>query len=96
MARPVSLSQDQIILAKRLQKIGYSNRDISDILNIAKSTIWDNIYNEKRQKIELPPFRRIQIAIQVVKMKKEQGLNSLEVATELNIPLGEVNYIWTV
>jgi orotate phosphoribosyltransferase-like protein len=96
MAKPVSLTQEQITLAKRLRSIGYSNRDISDILNIAKSTIWDNIYDERRQKVDLPPFRRIQIAIQVVHLRKQQGRNSREVAEELNIPLGEVNYMWTV
>ena len=94
MSRIRTLSQEQITLAKRLQQIGYSNRDISDILNIAKSTIWDNIYNERGKKIELPPFRKIEIAIEVIKIRKQQGLNSLQVANELQIPLGEVNYIW--
>jgi len=96
MARPSKLSQEQITLAHRLKSIGYSNRDIADILNVAKSTIWDNIYNEKEKKIELPYFRKIQIAIQVIKLRKQQGKNSREVAEELDIPLGEVNHIWTV
>lgn len=94
MSRKRTLTEQQIQLAKRLQSIGYSNRDIADILNVAKSTVWDNIYNEKGQKVELPPFRKIQIAIEVIKLRKQQGLNSLQVANELQIPLGEVNYIW--
>lgn len=94
MGRHVTLTKEQITLANRLKNIGYSNRDIADILNVAKSTIWDNIYNKKGERINLPPFRKIQIAIEVIKIRKQQGKNSLQVANELNIPLGEVNYIW--
>lgn len=94
MGRVRLLNQEQITLAHRLKAIGYSNRDIADILNVAKSTVWDNIYANNGQKINLPPFRRIQIAIEVIKLRKQQGKNSLQVANELDIPLGEVNYIW--
>lgn len=93
MGRIKVLNEDQVELANRLKSIGYSNRDIADILNVAKSTIWDNIY-DKGKKVNLPPFRRIQIAIQVIHIRKKQGLNSMQVAQELQIPLGEVNYIW--
>jgi transposase len=77
-----------------LKERGYSNRQIAEIFNVAKSTVWDNVYSDRGVKIILPPFRKIQIAIEVIKIRKEQGKNTQEVSKELDIPLGEVNYIW--
>lgn len=94
MGRQLTLSQKQISLAKRLQQIGYSNRDIADILNIAKSTLWDTLHDRWGRKTEISEWRKIQVAIEVIKIRKQRGLNSLQVAMELDIPLGEVNYIW--
>lgn len=94
MARPSVLTQSDIEQMRILKNEGYSNRQIADIFNVAKSTVWDNIYSDKGIKIILPPFRKIQIAIEVIRIRKQQGKNTQEVSKELDIPLGEVNYIW--
>lgn len=94
MARPSVLTQQDIEQMKILKDQGYSNRQIADIFNVAKSTVWDNVYSDKGIKINLPPYRKIQIAIEVIRIRKDQGRNTLQVAQELDIPLGEVNYIW--
>lgn len=94
MARPSVLTQNDIEQMKLLKGYGYSNRQIADIFNVAKSTVWDNIYSKKGEKIELPPYRKIQIAIEVIRLRKNEGKNTQEVSTELDIPLGEVNHIW--
>lgn len=94
MARPSVLTQSDIDQMKILKEYGYSNRQIADIFNVAKSTVWDNIYSTKGEKIILPPYRKIQIAIEVIRLRKKEGKNTQEVSTELDIPLGEVNYIW--
>lgn len=94
MSKRVTISEEDIQQMKYLRAQGYSNRQIADIFNVAKSTVWDNVYSKKGEKIELPPFRKIQIAIEVIRIRKEEGKNSLQVATELNIPIGEVNHIW--
>ena len=94
MARPSVLTQHDIEQMRILKDKGYSNRQIADIFNVAKSTVWDNIYSKKGEKIVLPPYRKIQIAIEVIRIRKSQGKNTVEVSKELDIPLGEVNYIW--
>ena len=94
MARPSVLTQSDIEQMKILKGYGYSNRQIADIFNVAKSTVWDNIYSSKGEKIILPPYRKIQIAIEVIRLRKKEGKNTQEVSQELDIPLGEVNYIW--
>lgn len=94
MARPSVLTQEDIAQMRLLKNSGYSNRQIAEIFEVAKSTVWDNVYSDKHVKIYLPPFRRLQIAIEVIRIRKAQGKNTQEVSKELDIPLGEVNYIW--
>lgn len=88
------ITNEDILQMKLLKDRGYSNRQIADIFNVAKSTVWDNVYSDRGIRIKLPEFRKIQIAIEVIRIRKEQGRNTLQVAQELDIPLGEVNYIW--
>jgi len=94
MSRAPKISSTDIEQMRLLKESGYSNRQIADIFNVAKSTVWDNVYSTKGVKIILPPFRKIQIAIEVIQLRKQQGKNTQEVSQELDIPLGEVNYIW--
>jgi len=92
MGRINKLSQSHINLAIKLKELGFSKRKISELLEIAETTIWDNIY--KKKEIVLP-FRDINIVINIIKTKKNEGLTSLQVSQQFDIPLGEVNYIWT-
>lgn len=88
------VTKQDIDTMKRLKQIGYSDRKIADIFNIAKSTVWDNIHDKYGRKIVLSEYRKIAIAIEVIKLRKHQGKNSMEVSHEFNIPLEEVNSIW--
>ncbi len=96
MRTKLSILEEDLASMRLLKSQGYSNRQISSIFNIAKSTVWDNIYSTKNEKIILPEYRKIEIAKQVIALRKKQGYNTGEVAKELGIPLGEVNYIWTM
>lgn len=93
MARPFSISEETLKQIRALKEQGYSDRRIAEIFKIAKSTIWDNLYR-REEKIVLSPWRKIDIAKQVIRLRKQQGRNSLQVSEELQIPLQEVNQIY--
>lgn len=94
MARPTVLTQKDIENMKALKREGYTDRQIAEIFNVAKSTVWDNIHDRWGKKIFISEWRKVQIAVQVIKLRKQQGKTTKEVSDELNIPLVEVNHIW--
>lgn len=94
MSRRPVLTQQDIERMKALKQEGYTDRQIADIFNVAKSTVWDNLHDRWGKKIFISEWRKIQIAVEVIKIRKQQGKTTKEVSEELNIPLGEVNYIW--
>jgi DNA-binding CsgD family transcriptional regulator len=96
MSSRLRISEEDLEQMRLLKSQGYSNRAIADMFNIAKSTVWDNIYKDKSKQVKviIPPYRRLEIAKEVIKIRREQGKNTMEVAQELDIPLKEVNYIW--
>ena len=73
MGRIPRISQQDIEQMKLLKERGYSNRQIAEIFNVAKSTVWDNVYSDRGFKLVLPPYRKIQIAIEVIRIRKEHG-----------------------
>jgi orotate phosphoribosyltransferase-like protein len=93
MAKHLPLQED-IERMKKLQSLGYTNRQIAEIFNVSKSKVWDTLNDRWGKKIFISEWRKIQIAIEVIKIRKSQGKNTVEVSQELNIPLVEVNYIW--
>lgn len=94
MSRRPVLTQQDIERMKALKREGYTDRQIADIFNVAKSTVWDNLHDRWGKKIFISEWRKIQIAVEVIRIRKQQGKTTKEVSDELNIPLGEVNYIW--
>ncbi len=99
---PKVLSPQEIIEAKRLRKQGYSRKQLADMFNVGQTTIWDNIYRinrfpkKPRQKREsVITYRKVQIVIEAVTLMRNRGLNSLETSTNLEIPLKEVNFIYS-
>lgn len=94
MSRRSVLTKEDIDKMKVLQKQGYTNRQIADIFNVAKSTVWDNLNDRWGKKIYISEWRKIQIAVEVIKIRKKEGKTSRDVSLELGIPLQDVNYIW--
>lgn len=92
MAGSRRFTTEEIQKMLELKRQGYSNRKIALLFNAPKTTVWINVFREKEQ--APPPYRNLQLVVQVIKQKKETGKNTLQVAQELDIPLAEVNYIW--
>lgn len=45
------MTKIQILYAKRLRMKGKSNREIAKILNLPKTTVWENVYRIKKEPI---------------------------------------------
>lgn len=108
-SKPRALSEDQLKVARYLKSKGYSNRYIAKQFNVAKTTIYYNIYNTTRERLGSRPIKEIEsykqfddlnsltnlyCVIMVVKILKKEGYNSGQVSNQLNIPLEEVNKIY--
>jgi predicted DNA-binding protein YlxM (UPF0122 family) len=103
MAKPFTIPKEDIEKMIQLKNEGYSNQQIADIFNIAKSTLWDNIYRHtkgesyslrNKSKVVVPKWERLEIAKLVIAMRRKEGKNSRDVAEELQIPLQKVNKLW--
>lgn len=86
------VTKDKIEEILRLKRLGYPDRAVAAKLNVGKTTVW-GIYAKSLNK-QSPEFRTSTIVVQVVKILKENGHNSLQIAEKTNIPLSEVNAIW--
>jgi len=91
------LTQEQIQEARRQQKEGCTNRQIALYFGVGKTTIWDNIYQNRRR----IPLRRITLlsnipsVIMIVTIMRKEGFTSMDVSEILSIPLIEVNKIYS-
>ena len=45
MGRKLVISKDDVIRMKTLKEVGYTNKQIAEIFNIAKTTVWDYLHN---------------------------------------------------
>jgi len=108
-SKPKILTEDQLKVARYLKSKGYSNRYIANQFNVAKTTIYYNIYNTSRERLGTRPERDIKTyqqlndlnsltslycVILVVKVLKQEGYNSSQIAEHLNIPLEEINKMY--
>jgi len=98
--KPRILSQKEIDKAKELKQEGLTKRQLALIFEVSSTTIWYCVYaKEKRvqskRKGRVYTFRNIQSVEKVVQSLKGQEFNSKEVSEILNIPLIDVNYLWT-
>lgn len=99
------LSPSQIQEAKQLrEKLGYTKKELADRYNVAPTTIWYGIYGRKRKTKRIYVYRRqqnnfkftnIQGFIEIVEKMREEGMTSGEIAFIFNVPLEEINLIWT-
>jgi len=96
-----SLTPEQLKEAEALFREGYSNRQIARHFGVAKTTIWENIYAPKERMRVFNPTRNIYLfatiksVILIVSDMRNRGLNSDKVAQELQMPLEEVNHIYS-
>jgi len=98
--KPRLLSQEEIDKAKMLKERGLTKRQLAVIFEVSSTTIWYSVYaKEKRVQSrrtgKIYTFRNIQSVGRVVQSLKGKDYSSLKVATILNIPLNDVNYLWT-
>jgi len=98
--RVAVLTKEQIEEGKRLKEQGYTRKQIAELFGVGHTTVWDHIYSTKKRKhIATRPvvitFRKINIVCAAVKILRNQGLTSDEVAEKLYLPLEDVNYLWT-
>lgn len=99
------LSEQQIQEAKILKLSGYTKRKLAEHFNVAQTTIWDNVFRPYSKRLpriappktkEIPKISRYKIIVYVVKLKKHEGYNSMDIANELKLPLSDVNYIYSM
>lgn len=95
------LDSTQLSQAEEMLENGATNREIARYFGVGKTTIWDNVY---RQKKRMRIYNRarftylfipIKSVIIIVNQLRNQGLNSGQVSQDLQIPLEEVNYIYS-
>jgi len=95
------LSDEQIKEAKELRNKGYTKNQLAEMYEVSPTTIWDNVFRKTKQiKIKRPKrviysYRKIKGVIMVVRQLRSEELTSIEVANQLDIPLVEVNYIYS-
>lgn len=103
MAKRFTIPQEEIEKMIELKNQGYSDREVAEMFNIAKSTLWDNVYKFKtgesynlrnKSKVIIPKWERLEIAKLVIAIKRKEGKNSRDVSEELQIPLQKVNKLW--
>lgn len=92
------LTYREIREARELKKVGYSKRELARIFEVGDTTIHNHVFKERRPftRIYLPKrhFRSVPSVVEVVTALRHAGLNSLQIAEHLDLPLIEVNYIF--
>lgn len=96
-----ALTLEQIEEAKLLRQQGFSNRQLAERYGVGKTTIWENVYDSNRIPKETRKgriyytFLEINGIMVVIRQMRDRDMNSMEVAEELNIPLEQVNILFT-
>ena len=96
------LTEEQIQEAKDLRKKGYTKRQLAELFEVSSTTIWENVFSNKKRpkrgrpvKRQIYSYRKIKGVIMVVNQLRAKEYTSKEVSEELSIPLEEVNYIYS-
>jgi DNA repair photolyase len=96
------LTDEQIKEAQQLRLSGFTKRRLAKYFDVSETTIWDNVFKEyskrcPKYKREKKKFKviRYKIVVFVVKLRRDMGYNSMDVANELNLPLEEINNIYS-
>lgn len=95
------LTDEQIQEAQQLRLSGFTKRRLAKHFDVSETTIWDNVFKaysrrSKRFKRHKKTYKlaRYKIVVFVIKLKRDMGFTSMEVASQLDLPLEEVNYIY--
>ena len=88
------MTEKQIAEARQLRsEKGYTKRKLADYFSVGQTTIWDNVFCEKKeQRIFLIP--KITTFVVVVGGLRQQGYNSKQVAEMFDAELEEINIIY--
>lgn len=95
------LSPFEIEEAKELRKLGFTKRQLAERYEVGETTIWENIFNTKKRERKpqvkkfIPRFRKIPSVICLMQELRQDGYTSKEIADYFNIPLKEVNFIFS-
>ena len=92
------LTPEEIAEAKALKERGMSKRQLARHFEVGSTTIWDHVFGQRKRypKGEYQPtFRNLKSITLVIHYLKCDGMTSIQVSQRLNIPLNDVNYIWT-
>ena len=96
------LTIEQIKEAKQLRKQGHTKRQLARLFEVAETTIWDNVFRSgkviKRHQGDKPiiySYKKIKGVIMVVNKFRSDDLTSLQVSEMLQIPIEEVNFIYS-
>lgn len=91
------LSNNDIQQAITLRRSGLSNRKIARLFGVSKTTIFNYAF-KPRKRSNKPNKRRfvsVPSVVCVVVDMRVRGFNSLEISQILEIPLADVNYIFS-
>ncbi len=92
------LSPEEIAEAKALKEKGMTKRQLARYFEVGSTTIWDNVFGTRKRypkSLNQPTFRNLKSITLVIHYLKCDGYTSIQVSQRLNIPLQDVNYIWT-
>lgn len=94
------LSPEEIQEALLLKTQGYSKRALARKYNVGGTTIWENVFStgkrERRHDTDpLPSYSTLRCVIFAVTLMRRQDYTSGEVAHSLQIPLLEVNRVYS-
>ena len=88
----------QLQEARELKERGYSKREIAKRYGVGGTTIWENVFATKQkepQAPQLPTYSKLKCVIFTVSLLRQQGYTSGVVAHSLQLPLIEVNRIYS-
>lgn len=103
------LTDEQIALAKKLRKEGFTKNKLAEYFNVGSTTIWQNVYTTREEwnksrkvyflkrkinYVHKPKYRDIGLLVHLIGKMKQEEYTSNEVAIMFDIPLQEVNYIY--
>lgn len=94
------LSASEIKEANTLREEGWTKRQLSQKYEVGETTIWENIFLSGKVRRHpkskpKPAFRKIGVVIDLIIKMRQNDMTSLEISDILDIPLQEVNYIFS-
>lgn len=95
------LSQEEINEAHKLRQEGWTKRQLAQKFEIGETTIWENIFITRRiqrgpvTSVETYSFKKLPSVVDIIIKMRNQDMTSMEISGILDIPLNEVNFIFS-